>query len=123
MLLAISLWIKNIAGWVVLHWRLVLTIIGAITLIICVALISRSCKSQPKLDEKEIQGSIKAIEQKNDQKLKEILANSDVRIEQIDANLANAKAATVNAMHDARKKYENMTTEELAAEIERRSKQ
>lgn len=112
--------ILNAFGWVVAHWRTVAVVLAAVIVLVASIALFRSCGPKPKLDEKEIQDSIKAIEEKNDTKLKEILANVDVREKQIDANLANAKNATVNAYADARKKYSNMNTADLAAEIEAR---
>ncbi len=116
----ITLWkcLKLAFYFVVDNWRafvLTLVIIGAVVI---VYLAFRPAPA--KLDEREIQESIKAIEEKNDAKLKEILVNADIRERQIDANLANAKVETINAAADARKKYANMNTSDLAAEIERR---
>ena len=75
---------------------------------------------KPKLNEQEIQKGEQAVKDRNDAELKKILVDSDVREKEIDANVSNAKAATVNAIEESKKKYENMNTSELAAELEKR---
>lgn len=118
-MVAISLFIKNIAGWVVLHWRLVLGIFGVIALVIVVGLVFRSCNKPPKLDQKEIIEAQQAIE-KNDRKVMvEILSNSDVREQGID----NSIKAAENATAEAKQNYQGKTNQELADELERRAKE
>jgi len=114
-------------GWdiVKLQKRLILTFIGVVIIVvICLGLWLKSClHHEPKLDEKAIQKAEQAVKDRNDAVLKEILIESDVKDAQIDANVANAAADTANAIHEAKQKYSNMNTDELAAEIERRKNQ
>jgi len=96
--------------------------IGLLLLILlAVGLFLRSCLAkQPKLDEETIRAAQQAIAENDRKVMVEILTNSDVAEKQIDGNLANAKAATVNAINEAKKNAEAMSNEELAAELERR---
>lgn len=114
------LWILNIFGWCAAHVRVVLTVAAIIVLLIVVSMIYKACNKPPHLDEKAIQKAEQAVKERNDAALKEILAESDVKEAQIDANVANASLQTVKAVDEAKKKYQEMTTDELAAEIERR---
>ena len=109
--------LKRIGFFILDNWRIV---VPAVVLIVAGVFVWRACGPKPpKLNEKEIQESITAVEQKNDAKLREILTAAEVREKQIDDNLANAKADRVNAVADARRRYDNMNTADLAAEIER----
>lgn len=97
-------------------------VLWATVLIIALGLfLWRSCRPKPaKLNESEIIAAQQAIEKQDAAKLKEILANADVREAQIDANLANSETQKLNALADARKKYDAMSNEDLAKEIEAR---
>lgn len=119
-MIALSLFLKNVAGWVIAHWRLVAGVVGVFLLVIVVAIAFRSCNKPPKLDEAEIQKGEQAVRERNDKVLREILTNSLVEEKQIEANVTNAKAETVNAIAEAKEKYSNMNTNDLAAELERR---
>lgn len=91
-----------------------------LALLLLPLLLMRGCGKPPKLDEAEIQKGEQAVKERNDKELREILTNSDVREKQIDANLAYAENKTVEAIHEAKEKYRNMNTDELAAELEKR---
>lgn len=111
---------KGIGGFCLKHWRIIGILIAFVVLI---WVFYRAFHREPKLNEQEIQQAQTAIEQKNDQKLREILTNSDVREAQIDANVAYSKAQTANVAAESHEKYANMNTDQLAAEIERRKNQ
>lgn len=117
---AISLWVADKLGWLTSHWRIVVYGVLAIAIITFGAVVYRSCKPQPKLDEKEIREAQTAVEQRNDEKLKEILANSDAKVEGVDANVKAVDANANKVVEDAKKRYSEMNTSELQAEIERR---
>jgi hypothetical protein len=104
----------------VAHWRLLLTAIGIGVLLFTVAVFYKRCTT-PKLDEKAIIRSQRAIEQGDKEEMKQILVESDVAEKQIDENLQTAHAEQVNAANEAKKKYEAMSNEDLAKELERRS--
>ncbi|MBX3288434.1 MAG: hypothetical protein KF855_03720 [Acidobacteria bacterium] len=112
----------NIIGFVVTNKRYFF--IGAAVLIGLVLVIGflRSCGAgpTPKLNEVEIQRGEQAVKEQNRKELEEILINAEVRERQIDANLANGRAETVNAIDEARRKYRQMTNEDLSAEFEKR---
>jgi hypothetical protein len=111
-----SLILANIIGWIVAHWRIV-AVIGAIALLLLVIMIgARSCRKQPKLDQKEIIEAQQAIE-KNDRKVMvDILTNSDVREQGIDNSIKASEEATAKAKQN----YSGKSNEELAQELERR---
>lgn len=108
--------------WNTYTWQPKLIALGVLLVLILVVVFSfKGCgKSAPKLNEQEIQKGEQAVKERNDKELRQILTSSDVREAEIEANVANAKAETVNAIADAKAKYANMNTDELAAELERR---
>jgi len=96
-------------------------IVIGLVLILIFGLWMKSCFTKtPKLNEAEIQKGEQAVKERNDAALKEILVQSDVREAQIEANVSNARAETVNAIAEAKEKYANMNTSQLAEELERR---
>jgi uncharacterized membrane protein len=124
MIFGISKFIANLFGLDVskvqrvVFWTL---IILGLVLLLSLGLWVRSCgKKTVKLNEKEQQEVARAIEEKNDAKLKEKLIEIEVKEAEIDANVASAQAATWAAQQNAREKYANMNTSELAAELEKR---
>lgn len=106
----------NIAGWAIAHWKWLLYAAAGIVLFIVIVIAFKSCGSKPKLNEKEIQRAEQAVKERNDKVLKEILAESDTRVDAIDSNIKQVEQNT----RDAVKSYEGYTVDELAAEIERR---
>jgi len=95
----------------------------ALLLLLVVGLQMKGCfRAKPKFNEAEIFRANQAIETQNRKEMEEVLAASEVREKAIDGNVANAKVETVNAYADARKKYANMTPEELQAEINEKLK-
>ena len=93
-MLALSLFIKNIFGWAVAHWRIAAGAACMLVLVIVFGLVFRSCNKPPKLDQKEIQQAQKAIEENDRRVMVEILANSSVREQGIDSNIKQAEEAT-----------------------------
>lgn len=92
------------------------------------ALWMRSCLNKPEpLNEAEVLKAQQAIKDGNDAELREVLVAVETREKAIEANVANAgahsanaEAATVNAIHEARKKWANANISEMQAEIDRR---
>ena len=113
--------ILNIIGWIAAHWRVLVYIVAAIALVIVFGLVYRSCNKPPKLDEKAIQSAQQAIEKQDRKVMVDILANSDAQEKVIDQNVANAKADTINAKEESKKKWSEATNDELAKELEARS--
>lgn len=113
--------------WNVMTLKAKVVAIGLFLLLILVAVGGyKACKwlnPPPKLDEKAIQKAQDAITKKDREAMKQILVESDVAEKKIDANVANASADTVTAYAEARKKANEMSNEELAAELERRANQ
>jgi signal transduction histidine kinase len=102
--------------------RAVLALIVSVLLVV-VILAFRGCgRSSPKLNEAEIQRGEQAVREQNRKELEEILTAAEVREAEIAGEVANSKAATVNAIHEARGKYSAMSIEELQAEFERGKK-
>lgn len=99
-------------------WAVV--VIGLLFVLILVLSVRSCFNKPPKLNEAEIQKGEQAVKDRNDKVLKEILTNSDVQEAKINANISNSEADTVNAIKEAKEKYANMNTSDLAAELERR---
>src|SRR4051812_44641331 len=110
--------LKRAAYFVYDHWRIFA--IGLAVLIIVGFLMSYCRKAAPHLNEVEIQKAQVAVQQHNDEKLKEVLAAADAREQGIDANVARSDANTKAAVEAAKTKYDNMNAADLQAEYERR---
>ena len=104
---------KNIFFFLVAKWQIV---VSAIIVLFVVVFVYKACNKPPKLDEKQIQKAEQAVKERNDEVLKEILADSDTRLDNIDSNIKQAEERT----REAKKNYSDWTADELAAEIERR---
>ena len=116
------LWLANAFGWVVSHKRLLLTLFAILIVLAACIGIYRGCKSRTvKLNEAEIQKAQEAIKNRNDEELRKILVDVEVREAVIDETVANASAATVNAQHESKKKWANANISELQAEFDRRA--
>lgn len=114
----LPLWILNPWGWILSHWRIVLTGLGILVLIIAVVMVYRSCQKPPKLDQEAIIEAQQAIEMNDRKTMVEILANSDGREQGIDNSIKAAEEATNKAVRD----YSQLSNDELAAELERRAR-
>ena len=100
--------------------RYLVMLLAAILLLV-VGLQMKGCfKRTPKLNEAEIRTAQQAIADQDRSKMIEVLTASEVREKNIDANVANAKADTLNAIHESKIKYNDMTNDELAKELEAR---
>lgn len=119
-MITLPLWALNFWGCVWAHRRAVIYTVIVVVFFVSFALALRSCKPKAKLNEQEIQAAENAIAEKNDAKLKEILAAADAREAQIDTNVSNAEAQTEKAKKEAKRRYENMNTSELAEQLEKR---
>ena len=110
----------NILGWIYAHWKWAVGVIVGIILLVVLFSVSmriyRWFNPLPKLDEVQIQKGEQAIEDRNDAKLKDILAESDTAVENADTTIKQAEQNT----EDARKTYDSWTTDELLKEFERR---
>lgn len=109
--------LKRIGFFLIDNWR---AVVLTAAVLLAVFILWRAFRPPPaKLNEQEIQEAVKAVEQKNEAKLREILITAEVREKQIDDSLANAKTERVNAIAAARKRVESMSKAEIEAEIER----
>lgn len=99
----------------------ILVVALALLLLLIVGLQMRGCfKPKIKLNEAEIQQAQKAIAETDRSEMIKVLVESEVREKAIDGNVANAKLDTLRAYQESRTKYNNLTTDELAAELESR---
>jgi hypothetical protein len=113
------LFLANIFGWFVAHVRLFAVLIAIFLVVFGTALLWKRCNPPPKLDEKGIQKGQIAVEQHNNEILKQVLAESDTRERNIDANIKQAEENT----RQAAKSYDGWTDEQLAEEFEKRKSQ
>lgn len=126
MILTITAFLVNVFGLeydTAKKWtrRGLVAVVFAVVFLI-VLMISR-CGDKPsnfKLNEAEIQRGEKAIKEANRKELEEILVDADVREKQIDKTIADGRTETINAIAESRKRYQEMTDAEIAAEFERR---
>jgi hypothetical protein len=116
--------IANAIGYLYARRRIVLSVAAFLVILVLSIALFRACGHRaPKLNNDEILKSQQAIAANDRQTQIEILANSDVREQQIDSNIAAGRNATVNAIADSKAEWANKTNEEIAAELERRSKE
>lgn len=103
-------------------WARRVLLAGTALVIILIAFTIYRCSRgrAPKLNEQEIQKGEQAVKEKNDEELRKILTNSDIRQQEIDSNVAKGRAESVNAQARAKEVYSNMNTQQLAEELERR---
>lgn len=100
------------------------TVLGLIA-IVALGLWAHSCwnSHKAKLNEKQIIAAQQAIAKDDRKEMVEILAQSDAAEAETNATVANAKADTVNAIAESKKKAETMSNQELADELNRRAKE
>lgn len=115
--------LKRIGFFFYDNWRELAILAGIAGVLVASMFVYRSCGRPAKLNEQQIQRAEAAVKQRNDAELKQVLVEADVDAKRIDANVATAKAQTVNEIAESKKKYENMSLDELAAEFERRKNQ
>jgi uncharacterized protein HemX len=116
-LTAFLFFLKRIGFFVIDNWRVVLIGVALLTVIIAAGLTYRWCGNRKaKLNEQQIQKAEEAIKTRNDEKLKQILAEADTADENIDAGLKTAEENVRNA----KKKYDHLSSDELAKELEAR---
>ena len=110
----------NIAGFIVCHARYFM--IGAAIAVLAVAIVitSKSCSPKPKLDAAAVQKAQEAIADHDRSAMVSILVDSDTKAAAIDANRLDAETQKINAIYAAKKKFNDMTNDELAAELEAR---
>lgn len=118
-----NMWLLIVA-FLKAHWKKILIVIGIVLLIGLMSNIFQSCRTPATYDEKTVQEVIKAIEQGETQKLKEILAESDMResgaieiVANSDTNLAKVQE---EIRKTANKDYGHLTKEQLIEEAKKR---
>jgi hypothetical protein len=113
--------LANAWGWIVANpLKAALYLFAFLGVVFVISWFACGRGGKVKLDERQLQEAARAIEQKNDAKLKEILIEAEVKEAEIDQTVANAQAETWAVQQNAREKYANMNTSELAAELEKR---
>lgn len=109
--------LKRVGFFIIDNWRIVLIGLAILAVIIASGLTYRWCGNRKaRLNEEQIQKAQEAIKTRNDEKLKQILAEADTAEDNIDANIKQAEQRTA----DAKKSYEGWSTDELAKELESR---
>lgn len=121
------------------HWKAIAVTI--LVLIVVASIYTCSQRSNARLNEQQTQEAIVAIQERNSEKLKETLAESDLEIEKAEGNLAVANQNVKNAEGNTKlaeqeriaaeaqtkeilkRKYDDLSFEQLAAEAERRMKE
>jgi len=114
---AVLFFLKRVGFFIIDNWRVVLIGLAILVVIIASGLTYRWCGNRKaKLNEQQIQKAQDAIKTRNDEKLKQILAEADTAEENIDAGIKQAEINTANA----KKKYDHLSSDELAQELENR---
>jgi hypothetical protein len=91
----------------------------------------KACNRPPKLNQVEIQKAQKAIAEQDRKEMIQVLAESEAR-EQVadeareqvaDETAVNANAEKLNAIHESKEKWATASTDDMAAELERRARE
>jgi hypothetical protein len=106
-------------AFIVARWRLFAAIGAGLVLVLLLVFAYKGCKSEPKLNQKEIIEAQQAIEKQERQKMIEILAESEAREQGIDNSIKAAEQAT----EAAKQNYTGKSNQELADELNRRAKE
>lgn len=113
--------LANVLGFLYANWKRIAYItLGVIVLFLFTIGVMRSCRPGPKLDEISIQKAQQAIKAEDRKQMIEILTESDLAEKQINANLANADNEKLKTLSESRAKYNELSNDDLAAELERR---
>ncbi len=112
------IFILDIIGWIVAHWRLILPYALALVLIVAFGIYWSCGRSTPKLDEAQIQRNQEAVRSGEQKRMEEAYVESKVAEKKIDANRADAELQTMKAKQAAREEARGKTNEQLAAELE-----
>lgn len=108
--------VSKVQRWVMVSF-LVLIGVG----VLMFGLWMRSCLTKkPKLDEAAIQKAQQAIAEQDEKKMREVLIESDRQEAEADNTSIEAKANTINAIHESKHKWANATDEDLKKELLRR---
>lgn len=114
---AILFFLKRVGFFIIDNWRVVVTGLAILVIIIAAGLTYRWCGvRKARLNEQQIQKAEEAVKTRNDEKLKQILAEADTAEDNIDAGIKQAELNTANA----KKKYDHLSSDELAKELEAR---
>lgn len=122
MILLASIWwfIKQAYWFVVDNWKSVLAVLIPLILIVVFGVIlNRSCNKPPKLDQRQVIEAQKAIEKQDRQTMERILAESDTREAAIDSTILQVESDR----EKAKKNYVGWSNEQLAVELERRTRE
>ena len=112
------------AAFLALPWKKIAIVAVAAILLLLSILGVRSCFTKtPKLNEKQIHDAQVAIAENDRKVMEKVLVESDANEAEITATAANATTVKVNTIVESKEKWANATTEEMAAELERRAKQ
>lgn len=105
------------------RWVLAGTAVLVLLVILASGLWVRSCinkRSQPKLNQDEIQALQWAQETRDLEAQRKILVESDARNAEINATAANATTEKVNAIAESKARWANASEEEMGIELEAR---
>jgi hypothetical protein len=119
--------LKSIWGVWWNQWTWPLKLGSAIVLIIVLGLVIgffKSCLNRtPKLNQVEIQKAQKAIAEQDRKEMIQVLAESEAREQVADETAVNANAEKLNAIHESKEKWATASTDDMAAELERRARE
>ena len=114
----------TLPAFLALPWKKIAIYAGAGILLLFIVFGVRSCfKKTPKLNEKQIQEAKVAIAETDRKVMEKVLVESDANEAEINAAAVNATTVKVNTIVESKEKWANATTDEMAAELERRAKQ
>jgi hypothetical protein len=101
---AITLFLANVWGWIIAHWRLVLTIAAIIALLIAVIVLYRSCKKTAKIDLETVDKINNGNRAERMKELQKIIEENSEVIKTVDnrSNVAEVNVVERNREIDAK---------------------
>lgn len=115
----IKLWFGSVFAFVVRYWRVIgLCAVFIVLLVVCIVWL-KSCDSEPKLD----QPAIIDLQNQIDDRQREQLANTFNSVDNGRVNTnENARRAEENTKQATNKNYSNKNNQDLADELERKTR-
>lgn len=117
--LAISLWIKNVAGWCVEHWKLLLYIVAGIVILFVLIFAYKGCtRPKPEIESEKVVEIQRGIETHNREVMEKNAAEIKAKQEVIDNDLSGNIKAIDEAESKAKAEVKGMTNQEIVDFLE-----
>lgn len=112
--------LANLAGWVLSHLRLIIVIAVTIAVLLTVAIIYSRCTRVKPMTPEQIEKAQRAIQNADREAMEKVFVEAAADEALADRTVEEAEATRTFEIEAAKKRAEQMTNAELAAELESR---